>query len=347
MSGRHSAPAASAMPAAFSTRWKLMISLLAAVAMVTSMAVFVAPKAHADNRGWLRPGCSWDAAQFWIQRCEVFSPAMGRNITVQIQPAKHGGNAGLYMLDGMRANEVSNGWIGLAHAQHVFAEDNVTVVYPVGGESSFYTDWNQPATSNSGTKIYKWETFLTRELPGYLQANFGVDPHNNAIAGLSMGGTAAINLAAHHRDQFKQVSSFSGYLHMTGIGMNTLNRLAMLEVGGYNIDQMWGGPLDLRRLDYDPWVISPLLRGMPMFLSAGGGVWNLHDSFFTNMMGGIAGIILELISRTSTAEFELKTRLEGNNPEVWYPIIGIHNWPYWVEALQRARPQILTSVNGW
>ena len=36
----------------------------------------------------------------------------------------------------------------------------ISVVMPVGRQSSFYSDWYQPATGSAGTVIYKWETFL-------------------------------------------------------------------------------------------------------------------------------------------------------------------------------------------
>ena len=47
---------------------------------------------------------------------------------------------------------------------------------PVGGQSSFYSDWYKPACGKAGClPTYKWETFLTQELPAYLAANKGVD----------------------------------------------------------------------------------------------------------------------------------------------------------------------------
>ena len=42
-----------------------------------------------------------------------------------------------------------------------------------------------------GLPTYKWETFLTQELPAYLAANKGVNPNRNAAVGLSMAGSPA------------------------------------------------------------------------------------------------------------------------------------------------------------
>jgi diacylglycerol O-acyltransferase/trehalose O-mycolyltransferase len=56
---------------------------------------------------------------------------------------------------------------------------------PVGGKSSFYSDWYQPAVGNGQTYTCKWKTFLTKELPAWLA------PNGNAAVGLSMGPIAA------------------------------------------------------------------------------------------------------------------------------------------------------------
>ena len=73
---------------------------------------------------------------------------------------------------------------------------------PVGGMSSFYTNWQSPAVGNGQTYNYQWETFLTSELPAYLSANKGISPTGNAVVGLSMSGNSALILAAYHPNQF-------------------------------------------------------------------------------------------------------------------------------------------------
>ena len=131
-----------------SVRRKLTALLMA---LVTGLAAVIgAPQASAAHRDWLRPDstghCEWDRVGFWVQRCTVWSPAMNRHIPVQIQPAQRAGNAGLYMLDGLRATEITNAWVNDVNAAQMFKDSNITLVMPVGGQSSFYTDWNAPAT---------------------------------------------------------------------------------------------------------------------------------------------------------------------------------------------------------
>jgi S-formylglutathione hydrolase FrmB len=91
----------------------------------------------------------------------VPSPSMGRDVKVQFQG---GGAHAVYLLDGLRAQDYYNGWDINTPALEWFNQSGLSVVMPVGGGSSFYSDWYQPAVGNSGTWTYKWETFLTQEL---------------------------------------------------------------------------------------------------------------------------------------------------------------------------------------
>ena len=138
-------------------------------------------------------------------------------IKVQVQWAKRGGGAALYLLDGMMARNDWNAWSHTSadgqggNAMPEFANDNISLIMPVGGESSFYTDWYSPSNFNGQQVTYKWETFLSQELPNYL-ARYGVSPTDDGIVGLSMGGSAALAMAAYHRNQFRFAATFSGLM---------------------------------------------------------------------------------------------------------------------------------------
>ncbi len=105
----------------------------------------------------------------------VPSPSMGRDIKIQFQ--KGTGSHAVYLLDGLRAQEDYNGWDINTPAFEWFYQTPLSIVMPVGGQSSFYTDWYQPACGKSGCQTYKWETFLTSELPQWLAANRDVSTH--------------------------------------------------------------------------------------------------------------------------------------------------------------------------
>ena len=141
---------------------------------------------------------------------DVPSPSMGRNIRIQFQG---GGEHAVFMLDGLRAQEDYNGWDINTPAFEWFLNSGLSAVMPVGGQSSFYTDWYQPSQGNGQNYTYKWETFMTQELPVYLQANHGINPNGNAVVGLSMAGSAALNYAIYYPQKYIYASSLSGFLN--------------------------------------------------------------------------------------------------------------------------------------
>src|ERR1700755_385980 len=174
-----------------------------------------------------------------VEYLQVPSAAMGRDIKVQFQSG--GANApALYLLDGMRAQDDFNGWDINTTAFEWYNQSGIATVMPVGGQSSFYSDWYKPACGKAGCQTYKWETFLTQELPSYLAANKGVDASRNAAVGLSMAGSAALTLAIYHPNQFQYAGSLSGFLNLSEGWWPMLVGLSMGDAGGYKADDMWG-----------------------------------------------------------------------------------------------------------
>jgi S-formylglutathione hydrolase FrmB len=152
--------------------------------------------------------------------------------------------ARVYLLDGLRARDDRNGWDIETAAFEWYYQSGLSIVMPVGGMSSFYTDWYEPAVGNGGTWTYKWETFLTQELPAWLATNKKVSRTGNAAVGLSMGGSAALVLATYHPQQFIYAGSLSGFLNLSAGPWPGWVNLAMGDAGGFNSGPMWGPPGD-------------------------------------------------------------------------------------------------------
>lgn len=269
-------------------------------------------------------------------------------IKVQIQWAARGGDAALYMLDGLRARDDANAWSFETDATRQFAGDNVTLVMPVGGEASFYTDWLSPSNINKQQTTYKWETFLTEDLPAYLETR-GVSRSKNAVLGLSMGGSAALALAAHHRDQFKAAASFSGYLNLSAPGMREGVRAAMLSANGYNVDAMWGPPWGPGWLRNDPFVFAKKLDGLPLYISAASGLPGQYDNpnGLTGHVNNATAMGLEALSLAQTRAFQLRLKALDIPAEFSFPALGTHSWKYWQDELAKARPMFLTALNAY
>lgn len=268
----------------------------------------------------------------------VPSPSMGRDIPVQFQG---GGTHAVYLLDGLRARDDRNGWDIETGAFSWFDGSGLSVVMPVGGMSSFYTDWYRPAVGNGVTQTYKWETFLTSELPGWLGANRGVSPAGNAVVGLSMSGSSALILAAYHPGQFSYAGALSGFLNLSAGLWPVLVGIAMADAGGFNALAMWGpygGPAWQRN---DPMLqIGKLVaNGTRIWVYSGNGNPTDLDAGLGNAQ--IPAQFLEGLTIRTNKEFQVRYQAAGGTNGVFdFPPNGTHSWGYWGGQLQAMKPDI-------
>ena len=177
---------------------------------------------------------------------------MGRDIKVEFQG---GGPHAVYLLDGLRAQDDASGWDINTAAFDWFYQSGISVVMPVGGQSSFYSDWYQPATGSAGTLTYKWETFLTQELPAWLAANKGagsVQQCRRGAVDVGRRGADAGHLAPHRSSS--SPASLSGFLNPSQGLWPTLIGLSMKDAGGFNAINMWGPTSDPAWRRNDPMV---------------------------------------------------------------------------------------------
>ncbi|HET6733179.1 esterase family protein [Mycobacterium sp.] len=279
-----------------------------------------------------------------VEQLEVPSQAMGRNIRVEFTSGGPDTPA-LYLLDSMEAGEDANGWDINTQAFDWFSGSGVSVVMPVGGKSSFYSDWYAPAVGNGQTYTYKWETFLTQELPTWLAANKDVRPTGNAIVGFSMGGSSALILAAFHPQQFIYAGSISGFLNLSAdpgqVG------IAMMWNGGFSREAMWGPPGDPAWARNDPTVQAGRLaaNGTRLWIYCGDG--NLVDPALASPDAPIAGLgFLEGFAIDSNHAFADAYIAAGGNNAVFSFPGGIHSWGHSGQQLQQMKPDILRTLGA-
>lgn len=246
----------------------------------------------------------------------------------------------VWALDGLRARDDESGWTIETNILTQFADRNVNVVMPVGGESSFYSDWQKPDNG----KHYKWETFLTKELVPILDNEFRSNK-KRAVVGISMGGTAAVNLAERHPYLFDFVGSFSGYLDTTTQGMPQAIMAAQMDAGGYTTTNMWGAPGSQDWIDHDPKLGIENLKDMTVYVSAGSGKDDYGlDGSVAKGPANMAGIGLEAISRMSTQTFVDYAKRAGVEPITKFRPSGVHSWEYWQFELDQAWPHIANAL---
>ena len=271
-----------------------------------------------------------------VEYLEVPSAAMGRDIKIQFQSG--GANApALYLLDGMRAQDDYNGWDINTPAFEWYNQSGIAVVMPVGGQSSFYSDWYKPACGKAGCTTYKWETFLTSELPAYLQSNKQVKPTGSAAVGLSMAGSSALILAAFHPDQFVYAGSLSALLDPSqGMGP-TLIGLAMGDAGGYKTKDMWGPKED------PAWARNDPLLNVGKTVANNTRVWMYCGNGKPSDLGGdnLPAKFLEGFVRTSNLKWQTAYNAAGGHNAVFnFDANGTHDWPYWGSQLHAMLPDL-------
>jgi diacylglycerol O-acyltransferase/trehalose O-mycolyltransferase len=270
----------------------------------------------------------------------VPSPSMGRDIKIQFQ--KGTGSHAVYLLDGLRAQEDYNGWDINTQAFEWFLDTPLSIVMPVGGQSSFYTDWYQPACGKSGCQTYKWETFLTSELPGWLASEKGVSSSGNAAVGLSMAGNSAMILAVYHPDQYIYAGSLSAFLNPSEGQWPFLINMAMGDAGGYKTDPMWGPA------ETDPaWKRNDPMVQIPALVANNTRLWVYAGNGTPNELGGanLPATFLEgLVIRTNETFRDNYIAAGGHNAVFNFPPAGTHSWEYWGNQLQQMKPDLISYL---
>ena len=273
-----------------------------------------------------------------VEYLQVPSPAMGRDIKVQFQSGGSGSPA-VYLLDGLRAQDDYNGWDINTAAFEWYLNSGLSIVMPVGGQSSFYSDWYKPACGKAGCSTYKWETFLTQELPQWLQANREVKSTGMAAVGLSMAGSSAMTLAIWHPEQFIYAGSMSGFLNPSEGWWPFLINVSMGDAGGYKADDMWGSTGDPN----NAWKRNDPFVNIGTLVANNTRLWVYCGDGNPSDLGGdnVPAKFLEgLTIRTNRTFQQTYLAAGGTNGVFNFPNSGTHDWGYWGQQLQAMKPDL-------
>ncbi|WP_372460102.1 alpha/beta hydrolase-fold protein [Nocardia coffeae] len=248
----------------------------------------------------------------------------------------------LIMLDGLRATDDFSGWTHDAGAIDFYADKDALVVLPIGGQSSFYSDW---ARQDNG-KNYQWETFLTKELSPVLENQWRATAVRG-VEGLSMGGTAAMFLAGRNPNWVKYAASYSGFLTTTTLGMPQAIMFAMRDAGGFDANDMWGPPTSSEWAAHDPAGLAEKLKGISLYVSAGAGTAGTFDTpsgLAPGVSTNVTGMGLEILSRLTTQNFVSKLNKLAIPVTTEYRPSGTHSWPYWDFEMRQSWPQAAQAL---
>ncbi len=213
----------------------------------------------------------------------------------------------LYLLHGL--SDDSSAWQRFTSIEVYARQYGLVVVMPSVGRS-FYID--QP----NGQAYF---TYLTEELPNYLEAVFGIKPRreNTLIAGNSMGGYGALKAALLFPQCYFAAASFSGVLSL-GI-MNTHPSDKRQD----EFRLLFGDLSKLNGSEHDPavWLqrASQKPQNLPnLYISCGrqDDLYPLHKMFIN---------VCQQLGVTVDA----------------YEEDAGHTWPFWDRQIQRFLAQVL------
>ena len=113
----------------------------------------------------------------------------------------------LYLLHGGYGDYTD--WMRLTSIEKYAQNHKLAVVMP-SASNSFYQDMYRGS---------KYLTYLTQELPAFVQSLFPVSPRreDTFVAGLSMGGYGAVKLAFQCPEQFAACASLSGAIDLAAV----------------------------------------------------------------------------------------------------------------------------------
>ncbi|MEU3014838.1 alpha/beta hydrolase [Nocardia asteroides] len=265
---------------------------------------------------------------------DVYSPAMGRVIQNRVIKAAGPGAPTLYLLTGAGGGADGISWWDNTDVRQFFADKYVNVVMPVGGAFTLYTDW---IADDPGVGRVRWETYLTRELPEVIDDALGASGRN-AIAGVSMSASSALDLTIRGGSRFAAVAALSGCpwaADPLGITMAS----AQAVRGGGNPGNMWGLPGGDVWREHDVFANAGGLAGKTVFLSAATGIPGANDA-------GLPFPPLESIAGACTAAFAGRLGQLGIPATYVHRPTGSHTWGQFQADLHEAWPHLAAAIGA-
>jgi S-formylglutathione hydrolase FrmB len=210
-----------------------------------------------------------------------------------------------------------------------------------GDGGSWFTNW-----VNQHTPLGKsqWEYYDIHQLIPWVDANLNTirSRTGRAVAGLSMGGYGATELAARHPDMFVQQASFSGAPEIdrdleARLGAHAVIGATMVGLNGVSADAPFGNHVtnEINWQGHDPARLITNLRPVKLWFALADGTPGVYDDPVTDPGGYVGSAAVESLTHTSTTLFLRHLREANMNATVYDYGSGTHSWPYWARDLRK------------
>lgn len=306
-----------------------------------------------------------------VEEVSVHSAAMNRDIPMALIPAvdadgKRIENAPtVYLLNGAGGAEQNNDWLvlnptadGNVGTIDFYSSKHVNVVIPMAGAFSYYLDWQEDPNGSYLQGPQKWETFLTKELPGAIEPHLKANDQRGII-GFSMSALPAMLLAEHNPGMYDAVAGFSGHYQTTTEIDHRLHGLT-LERGGATPAQMIGPAGSPASIRNDAVANAEGLRGTAIYASNGSGLAGETDmaGYYAGRGANpaaasanaatlqVEGGVIEAATNASTHILNAKLDSLGIPATFNYRNTGTHSWPSWRSDVHESWPTFQAAFFG-
>jgi S-formylglutathione hydrolase FrmB len=165
-----------------------------------------------NSRGGVTHPKDWATNTHGVQRkhLKIHSAALGRTMPIDVllpkdyDESKH--SPILVVMHGRGATPGNLSSKAAINAEAAAGPSAPIVALPYGGVASY---WHNRADG-------KWGTYVTRDVVNAVANKYGGDRKRVALAGISMGGYGAFNLASKHPGRYCAVAGMSPALWQTG-----------------------------------------------------------------------------------------------------------------------------------
>ena len=268
-------------------------------------------------------------------KISVYSPSMNKVIVNDVYKAPNPGAPTFYLLPGIDGGDNldpgtnfapgTKSWFGMTDIQGFFANKNVNVVSPLGGQFSWWTNWqNDPGK--------QYQTYMTSELPPVINKTYQTNGVN-AVGGLSSTGGTAIDYAVQAPGQYRAVASYSGFPAVSDPPAPQQVAVTLMG-GGQSAENMWGPLGGPGWVAHDPAKNVDKLQGVAVYAAASGGGQGAVDKLPPGAGPNIAGGMIEGIVADSTKKFADAAQSAGVPVNYVVEPKGSHTWGLFEQEMQ-------------
>ncbi|HEX3899552.1 MAG TPA: alpha/beta hydrolase family protein [Mycobacteriales bacterium] len=287
----------------------------------------------------------------------IVPKALARPINVRIllpidyQPHADEPYPVLYLFPGTSGH--SSDWMTVGDAPKTTAPYRlITVSSDIGFDGdggSWFTDWVDQKTALGPSQ---WETYDIHELIPWVDANLDTirSRQGRAVAGLSMGGYGATELAARHPDLFVQQAAFSGAPEIdrdleARLGAEAVIGATMVGLNGVEANAPFGNHIsdEINWEGHDPARLITNLRPIKLWFATANGLPGQYDDPVTNPGGYVSSGTIESLTHISTDLFVKHLKEAHMTAYVYDYGRGTHTWPYWARDFKKFIPTLMAT----